>query len=244
MNGLSLCSGIGGLELGIRIATGDGYRCIGYCEQESFAASRLLVRMEETSLDQASIEDDIESLDGKIYSRKVDIVSAGFPCQPWSSAGKQKKTDDERWLWPGIARILREVGPKIVFLENVPGLLDGGIGPVLGDMAEIGLHAEWDVFSACEVGAPHPRERLFILAYSSGVRWDAGRERQETKRIAFPPGPDKKDLWPEDCPKPYLHRGIDGVTERMDRIRTIGNAVVPLAAAYAFRTLASDGGLI
>lgn len=167
MNGLALCSGIGGLELGLSLAI-PGYRCVGYCERDAYAASVIVARMEESTLDQAPIWDDIGSFKGELYRNRVDIVSAGFPCQPFSVAGRRDGTRDERWIWEDIARIIREVRPRYVFLENVPGLLTdtGGYGTVLASLAQVGFDAEWDVFSAEGVGAPHLRRRVFILAWS------------------------------------------------------------------------------
>tara|TARA_Y100000310_G_scaffold153791_1_gene153292 strand:- start:8754 stop:9749 length:996 start_codon:yes stop_codon:yes gene_type:complete len=167
MNGLALCAGVGGLELGLSLAI-PGYRCVGYCERDSYAASAIVARMEESTLDQAPIWDDIGSFKGELYRNRVDIVSAGFPCQPFSVAGRRDGTRDERWTWEDIARIIREVRPRYVFLENVPGLLTdtGGYGTVLASLAQVGFDAEWDVFSAEGVGAPHLRRRVFILAWS------------------------------------------------------------------------------
>lgn len=104
------------------------------------------------------------------------LVVAGFPCQPASAAGRRAGTDDERWLWPDIARVIGAVEPRLVFLENVPGLLsvNGGTAfhEVVEDLSALGFDADWDCFSASEVGAPHRRERLFILAYRRGLGRD------------------------------------------------------------------------
>lgn len=162
--GLSLCSGVGGLELGIRIAL-PHYITVGMCEREAYPAAAVVARMEEQTVDPAPIWDDLETFDGRPWSGVVDIVSAGFPCQPFSNAGKQRGTKDERWLWPIIERILGEIRPRWVFLENVPGLVRHGLGPVLSGLAGLGYDAEWDSFSAEAVGAPHRRERFFLFAW-------------------------------------------------------------------------------
>lgn len=154
------------MELGLKLALGSDYKCLGYCEREAYAARVLVARMEDKTLDDAPIWDDLKSFPSSLFRGKVDLISAGFPCQPWSVAGQRKGIDDERWLWPAIADIIREVGPRIVFLENVPGLLNGGAGPVFGELASLGFDSEWGIFSASEVGAPHKRERVFILAYA------------------------------------------------------------------------------
>jgi len=187
---LSLCSGIGGLELGLRLA-GVPARVVAYLEREAFACACLDAAIEAGALDDAPIWPDLTTLPGRQFAGKVDIITAGFPCQPWSCAGQRKGTDDERWIWPDIARIIREVGPRFVFLENVPGLLAAGLGHVLGDLAESGFDAEWDVFSAGAVGAGHKRQRLFILAYRRGER------RQQESRC--PHGHEAQDEgWPTE----------------------------------------------
>lgn len=139
--------------------------------------------MEEEALDRAPIWDDLSTFDCEPYRGLVDLVSAGFPCQPFSYAGKQRGSDDERWLWPDVARVVREIRPSLVFLENVPGLLAHGLGDVLGDLAACGYDAEWDVFRASDVGAPHLRERIFVLAWrvSDAVR-DALRDEPERRQ--------------------------------------------------------------
>src|SRR3990167_1083409 len=172
MNGLAICAGVGGLELGLKLALGDAYRCVCYIEREGYAASVLVARMEDKALDTAPVWDDLATFDGRPWRGIVDLISAGFPCQPASTAGRRKGTDDDRWLWPHIKRIVCEVRPRLIFLENVPGLLNVNHGrafaAILGDMAELGYDAEWEMFSAKGVGAPHLRKRVFILAVRTG----------------------------------------------------------------------------
>ncbi len=121
--------------------------------------------MEEGHLEMAPIWDDLESFDGRPWRGVVDLLSAGFPCQPVSSAGKRRAQEDERWLWPHVARVVCEVRPRIVALENVPGLLVRGFGDVLGELAALGFDAEWLCLRASEFGAPHIRRRVFVLAW-------------------------------------------------------------------------------
>lgn len=167
INGLAICAGSGGLELGLKIALGDKYQCVGYIEREAYSAAIIVARIQDKTLDSAPIWDDITTFDSQPWSGLVDIISAGFPCQPWSTAGKQKKTKDERWIWDSIYRVICEVKPGMVFLENVPNLKRGGLQIILRDLAKCGYAVEWDVFSAKSMGAPHIRKRLFILAYSN-----------------------------------------------------------------------------
>jgi site-specific DNA-cytosine methylase len=164
VNGLALCSGYGGLEIALEICLAD-YRTVCYVEREAYPVAITIDKMEKNILAPAPIWDDLTLFDGLPWRGKVHIVTAGFPCQPFSCAGQQKGDKDERFIWPEIARIICEVEPALVFLENVPGLLamPREFGRVLGDLAEAGFDAEWGVFSAAEIGASHQRKRLFIF---------------------------------------------------------------------------------
>ena len=153
MNGMALCAGVGGLELGIKLAI-PSYRTVCYVEREVYAARVLVARMEDKTLDAAPIWDDVSTFDGRPWRGVVDIISAGFPCQPWSDAGRRQGVQDERWIWDDIARIIGEVRPLLVFLENVPGLVRGGLGVVLGSLSVLGYNAQWGVFCAAAQGAP------------------------------------------------------------------------------------------
>src|SRR3954470_8745827 len=170
IHGVGICAGIGGLELGLSLVL-PGYRTVAFLEREAFAAARLVARMAEGALDPAPVWDDVVTFDGRRWRGHVDIVSAGFPCQPWSAAGRGDGFADERWIWPDIRDRIREMDPAVVWLENVPPVISrGGLAAVLSDLADLGFDAEWDVFSAADVGASHLRERVFILAYRDGCR--------------------------------------------------------------------------
>ena len=269
---LSLCSGIGGLDLGYSAATGS--RTVCYVEREAFAAATLVARMEDSTLEDAPIWDDLKTFDGKPWRGKVDTVIAGFPCQAVSIAGKRDGQDDERWLWDDVARIIREVGPRKVFLENVSGILSLGCGDVLRDLALLGFDAQWCVFRASEVGAPQDRKRWFCLAYSqrdgdqrrgrpegmAGKEGEAQTLCGEWKRSRnasdhcsgtmelFAPGPEERRRWGrflETYPsaQPSVRREADGTTTRLDRLKALGNGVVPLQAAAAYYILADRAGI-
>ncbi|XHR27619.1 MAG: DNA cytosine methyltransferase [Chthoniobacteraceae bacterium] len=172
--GISLCSGVGMLDEGIRLAF-PGALTACYVEWESYAQACLLARMEEASLEPAPIwSDTLESFPAEQFAGCIDWLSAGFPCQPHSCAGKRQGIADERWIWESIADIIRRVEPRFVFLENVRGLLSSSNGSafaaVLRDLALLGFDVEWTVLRASEVGASHQRARLFILAYRTGER--------------------------------------------------------------------------
>ena len=180
---ISLYTGGGGLDLAFR-RENPAARCILYVERDIEASALLADHIETGLMDAAPIWSDSSTLDCRPFAGKVDWVIGGFPCQPWSFAGKRSTTDDSRWLWPHIERIIREVRPRGLFLENVPGLVRGGLELVLRGLAESGFDAEWGSLKASEVGASHRRERLFILAYrnDSGIpalRHEAEREGSE-----------------------------------------------------------------
>lgn len=187
MNVLSLCAGVGGLDLGVELATGGVARTVCYVEREAHAAAVLVSRMEEALLAPAAVWSDLTTFDGREWRGVVDLVVAGYPCQPFSTAGKRAGVDDPRHLWPHVARIIRECGAGLVLLENVPGHLSIGFDAVCGDLQGMGYRVAAGVFSAAEVGASHRRERLFILAHSDGgqreqrrgaVKDDGGAERR------------------------------------------------------------------
>ncbi len=168
LRALHLCSGYGGFELALRLA-GVDTRTVAHVERDAYAAATLVARMEEAHLDQAPIWSDLTTFDGRPWRGRVDLITAGFPCQPFSAAGQQRGVDDERWLWPAIGRLISDVGPSLVYLENVPGLVRAGLPHVLSDLAELGFDAEWGLLSAAEVGAPHKRERIWLLAHTTGI---------------------------------------------------------------------------
>jgi DNA (cytosine-5)-methyltransferase 1 len=165
VQGVALCAGIGAMELGITLALGWGYRSVGYCERDAYAASVLVARMAEQTLDQAPVWDDLATFPSARYRGKVDLVSAGFPCQPWSTAGKRRGLRDPRWLWPNIWETVRALESPVVFLENVPKLRKGGLGVICADLAAAGWDAEWADIRASDLGDTHQRQRLFVLAY-------------------------------------------------------------------------------
>ena len=182
LRALHLCSGYGGFELALRLA-GVPARTVAHVERDAFAAATLVARMEEAHLDRAPVWSDLTTFDGAAWRGRVDLVTAGFPCQPFSAAGQQRGTDDDRWLWPAIGRLIGDVGPRLVFLENVPGLVRAGLPHILADLADLGFDAEWGLYSAAEAGAPHRRERFWLLAHAdehgqqSVGRVESGHER-------------------------------------------------------------------
>lgn len=166
LNVLSLCSGVGGLELGLKLAVPTA-RTVCFVEREAYCCEVLAERMEDGCLDEAPIWTDLRTFDGKPWRGVVDCITGGYPCQPFSVAGKRKGDRDERHLWPEVARIVREVGPEWCFFENVGNHLRLGFEQVEDELRQMGYVVAAGLFSAEEVGSTHQRERLFIVAYSS-----------------------------------------------------------------------------
>lgn len=163
MNELHLFSGAGGGILGSELL---GIRTICAVELEPYPASVLLARQNDGLLQPFPIWDDVCTFDGRPWRGLVDVVSGGFPCQDISAAGKGAGIDGARsGLWREMHRIINEVRPEFAFLENSPLLVGRGLARVLGDLAEIGYDAEWLVLGADDVGAPHVRKRIWILAH-------------------------------------------------------------------------------
>jgi DNA (cytosine-5)-methyltransferase 1 len=176
LNELSLFTGAGGGILGTHGLL--GWKCLGYVEFNDYCQQVIRQRIDDGILDEAPIFGDVRTFvdDGfaRSYRGMVDVVSGGFPCQPFSVAGARAGADDSRNMWPATLDVIRAVQPRFAFLENVPGLLsvDDGryFGRILGDLAESGFNARWRVLSAAECGAPHRRARLWIV----GNTTDAG----------------------------------------------------------------------
>lgn len=169
LNAISLCAGYGGLDLGLHIAE-PGYRTVCFVEREAHAAAALVARMGDKALDQAPVWDDLKSFDGRPWRGRVHIVAAGYPCQPFSSAGRRTGKNDPRHLWPSVSRIVSEVEPEWVFCENVEGHVTLGLPDVLADLRRLGYRCKAGLFAAAEVGASHRRRRLFILAHADRER--------------------------------------------------------------------------
>lgn len=236
---MALFAGAGGGILGGVLL---GWRTVCAVEIDPYCRRLLQEKQDDGILAPFAIWDDVKTFDGRPWRGRVDVVSAGFPCQPFSNAGERRGEDDSRNLWPDTIRVLREVGPRWALLENVPGLLAHGyFGTVLGDLAEAGFDAEWEVLSAGQLGASHERARLWIVAHAAG------------ERLAGPG--DDWTPWSHPSPRPRwqatdaldaLERGAvpavcgahDGLPGRLDRLRALGNAQVPICAATAFQRLA------
>lgn len=232
----SLFSGIGGIDLAAEWA---GFESIGQCEYADFPTKVLEKNFPnvERWRDVRSVTDEsIRDRLGEGY--KIDLLSGGFPCQPHSLAGKRLASSDERDLWGEFCRVICETKPKWVLGENVRGLLsseDGRFfGRILRDLVQLGYSVGWCCFPACWVGAVHRRERVFIVAHANsdglqgGMHKD-GEERQvqhNNNQMPF------SSLVQRFVPKDLIStsqviRGSNGIPDKLDRIKSLGNAVVP-----------------
>lgn len=193
---LSLCSGYGGIDLGLRRAI-PNLRTIAYAEIEAFACENLLARMEGGQLDAAPIWPDLKSFPWGAFRDRVDILSGGYPCQPFSAAGKRLGTEDPRHLWPYIADGIRILRPRLCFFENVEGHISLGLREVIGELESMGYKVSWGIFSAREVGAPHQRKRVFILAHRDRERGQLSNWwRESAEQMPFSDGETRGNVWP------------------------------------------------
>ncbi|MBP79994.1 MAG: hypothetical protein CL926_12070 [Deltaproteobacteria bacterium] len=327
---ISFCSGYAGIERGLDLA-GIRHRVIAYVEIEAFAIANLVSKMESGQLDPAPIYTDLKTFPSELFRDAVDIITGGYPCQPFSAAGKRLGEKDPRHLWPYIREHIYTIQPARVFLENVEGHISMGLSSVISDLEEDGYGATWGVFSAREVGAPHQRKRVYIMAdckgqlgkwskseragagqpekevgdrgsvvadtesqrvqgfgqqhklrktsqereadwsgndvadtrcsassegqqqtelrptgvsESSTSTWQGSGSRADEKRQAWPAGAgsfqyeweEPRTVWKT---KPELGGTVDGCADRVDRIRLLGNGVVPQTAAKAWQVLSS-----
>ena len=230
MNELALFAGAGGGILGGHLL---GWRTVAAVEIEDYPRRVLLQRQADGVLPRFPIWDDICTFDGKPWRGKVDVVSGGFPCQDLSAAGKGAGLDGERsGLWREMARIICEVRPQYAFIENSPMLTIRGLDRVLCDLAQMGFDANWGVLGASDVGAKHQRDRIWIVAYANNTKW-------RRKLRGFWGLQKCNQEWNSYSTfnKPEPVRMADGVANRVDRLKAIGNGQVPLCAATAWRVL-------
>lgn len=249
----SLFAGIGGIDLGLERA---GWTGRWQVEWDPFCQHVLAHHWPDVPR-----YGDIARVDWSTVE-PVDLIAGGFPCQPVSIAGKQQAQDDDRWLWPEFARAVRELRPRYVLVENVRNLLavnDGGpFGEVLGDLAALGYDAEWDCIPAAAVGAPHLRDRVWLVAHRAELGRALADADHRGPLHAVRPGRDAAGDGGADVPnaddagrreqrraesvraeQPAPERGSWWGVEpaRVDRLRALGNAVVPQVVEVIGRRL-------
>lgn len=161
---VSLCAGYAGIDLGLKRAI-PHLRTVAFSEIEGFACANLVSKMEAGLLDPAPIWTNLKTFPWDGFRGRVDILSGGYPCQPFSAAGKRLGADDPRHLWPFIADGIARMQPRLCFFENVEGHISLGLENVLTELQGLGYSGTFGIFSASEVGAPHQRKRIFILAH-------------------------------------------------------------------------------
>ena len=279
MQVLDLFSGIGGFSLGLKRA---GMETIGFCEIDPFCRKVLAKHWPDVT-----IHTDIRSLDGKDYKGRAEIICGGFPCQPFSQAGKRRGTEDDRHLWPEMLRIISEVRPTWVIGENVIGIVKMELDSILSDLEGEGYQTRAFIIPACGIDAPHKRDRVWIIAHansegeSDGPINEGPRPRQlelmadpdsgfstvtqqavqagratiisSSKDVADSESERVQRLWSSGEQKPHTYAGqklslcgserprpayweaepgmgrvVDGIPNRVDRIKGLGNAVVPM----------------
>ncbi len=237
----SLFAGIGGFDLGFERA---GMVCEWQVEIDDWC-NRVLAK----HWPDVRRYRDVKEV-GKHNLKAVDVICGGFPCQPHSFAGIRNGTSDTRNLWPDFSRVIGEIRPRWIVAENVRGLFSSDSGRffsgILRDLAGFGYDAEWSCISACEFGASHSRPRVFLLAHATS----AGREARSTDRLG-----NIMDRRPTDSfthsnlsearqaweSEPRILGVSDGVPSRVDRLRGLGNAVVPQVAEWlGARIVAAD----
>jgi len=178
---LSFCTGYGGIELGLERVFG-AIATIAHVEIEAYAVGNLVAKMEAGELVPAPVWTDIKTFPAHLFRGHVDGITAGYPCQPFAFSGKRGGEDDPRHLWPFIRDHVRVIQPFWCFFENVEGHITLGLSRVISDLEELGYLATWGLFSAAEVGAPHQRKRVFILAYNRGAgRGEIQSEQRRTE---------------------------------------------------------------
>lgn len=246
MRELSLFTGAGGGIYGSKLL---GWETVGYVEYDKFCCRVIEQRIMDGIFDDAPVfEGDIREFIARgyaaAYTGMVDVLTAGFPCQPFSVAGKQAGADDERNMWPATIECIRMVRPRHCLLENVPGLITSGyFGTILGDLAAAGYDARWAVISAADCGAPHRRERLWIYCsnadgyglhegkiYQRANPWLHLREHNKLSELLEP-----EAFWAktDTC----INGSVDGVAYWFNRLRATGNGQVPAVVALAWSSL-------
>lgn len=274
---VSFCSGYAGIERGLELA-GVEARTVAYVEIEAFASANLVAKMESNALAPAPIWSNLKTFPAHLFRDRVDILTGGYPCQPFSTAGKRVGKDDPRHLWPWIRQHIDTMRPFRCFFENVEGHISLGLREVIEDLESLGYTTTWGIFSAAEVGAPHQRKRVYILADSDSERQSGWTEKDGRQARSSIEGSDKpnlanaisegsqgwlhrrkdkerqselryagcgssarqqqgQEIWDFE---PQLGRVVDGCADRVDRIRLLGNGVVPQTAAQAWIVLERD----
>lgn len=296
---LSLCTGYGGIERGLELA-GFRHRVITHVEIEAYAIANLVAKMEKNQMDAAPLWTNLKTFPMEAFRDRVSVITGGYPCQPFSQSGKMLGNADPRHLWSDISRIVRTVKPFQCFFENVERHINVGLQQVIEDLEAMDYECAFGIFSAEEIGAPHLRKRVYVMAHrndgqrvksqqqirarrnisggggesmahsgcgasteseqspelratgvgeSSSGAWQRSQQAQDEKRPRWPSRPSEnqyeweapRTIWRS---KSKLGGAIDGSASRVDsnqnrtdRLRLLGNGVVPGVAEKAFKVL-------
>lgn len=246
---LSLFSGIGGIDLAAEWA---GFETVCFVEIDKFCQKVLRKHWPDVP-----IVEDIRDVRGEQFKQPITLITGGFPCQPVSVAGKRRGKEDDRWLWPEMLRVIREVRPTWVVAENVAGLIRMGLNDCLADLEGEGFEVAPFLIPACAVNAPHRRDRVFIVAHDGllqSVELPRGKQKRrnglndgcedvaDTSILGLQRGRHESNRlcqtseikaqihrtsWNQWATEPDVGRVAHGVPSRVDRLRALGNAVVP-----------------
>jgi DNA (cytosine-5)-methyltransferase 1 len=235
MRELSLFTGTGGGILGSKLL---GWTTVGYVEWEPYCQRVIRQRIEDGIFDNAPIFGDIRAFNGEGYAESykgvVDIVTGGFPCQPFSVAGDRLAENDPRNMWSETAECLRIIRPWLAFFENVTGLLSSGyFNTIICDLHTLGYNVRCGVLSAGELGAQHKRDRLWILCTDSTIKGLEGKISESWTR-KYNRLPAKCDWWNSES---GICRIDNGTPNRTHRLKALGNGQVPITMAAAFQAL-------
>lgn len=295
LNGLDLFSGIAGITTGLS----EWVRPVAYCEIAKHPRANLLDLQRQGKIPRAPIWNDIRTLKGQYIPVPVDIIYGGFPCQDISVAGNGAGLEGKRsGLFFEIVRLVQEIKPAFIFLENVPAIRTRGLPRVIKEISSLGYDCRWTIVSAAELGAPHLRERWWLLAHANGkqlreqsecVGWSSGqaitteycqndsdsksepvnvlsseerisfrgssrscqeflanatgqgRKRWINAKTAWEAFAERRSCdsgeWPLWLPEPAICRGSDGLSHRVDELKSLGNAVTPQQVQAAFKKL-------
>ena len=242
MKHLDLFSGIGGFALAAQWA---GIETVAFCEIDDFACKVL-----NKNFPCIPVHRDIRELDGSLYAG-IDLITGGYPCQPFSTAGKRKGADDPRHLWPEMFRVIQQARPTWVVCENVAGHITMGLDAVLSDMESLGYAGQAVVIPACAKDAPHERKRVWIIFNSNsvdaiGVERPSGEDFQTKERETSQGEQERDDRFVKLEPRAITPRGdtyaralriMDGIPNRVDRNKALGNAIVPQVAYEVLRCI-------
>ena len=250
MTHLSLFTGIGGLDIAAEWA---GFQTVGQCEWAEYQTKVLEKHWPDVTRWRDIRTLTKESFYERTGLRTVDVISGGFPCQPHSKAGRRRASCDDRDLWPEMRRVISEIRPTWVVGENVRGILSSEDGRffrgILREFSELGYDVGWCCIRASEVGGVHNRERIGIIAHTSRVRRMGDEpkiDRMDRNKQALNDPYSGPEEWQRQCNlfEPKLLRDHDGVPNWVDRIKCLGNAVVPQQFFPIFKAIHDIEGWI